>query len=112
MSDVDLIDPNNAIDYLIAVSSKHAEAKAQRVYLEQFRKTKKALLMNECEAGSEAARERYAYAHPSYQELLLGLREAVVQEETLKFKIIAAQLRVEVWRSKNANNRNQDRTMR
>lgn len=112
MSDVDLIDPNKAIDYLISVSGKHAEAKAQRVYLEQFRKTKKALLMNECEATSEGARERYAYAHPSYQEVIDGLREAVVQEETFKFKIIAAQLRVEVWRSKNANNRNQDRTMR
>lgn len=38
--------------------------------------------------------------------------EAVRAEEALRWRLTAAQLRVEVWRSENANNRTQDRTMR
>ncbi|WP_256735005.1 hypothetical protein [Variovorax sp. dw_954] len=111
-TDAALIDPNNAVDFLIAVAGKFAAAKSERVYLEEFRKTKKALLMNLSPERSAVAREQYAYSHPEYQQLLEGLRAAVEAEETLKFKIIAAQLRVEVWRSQNANNRGQDRVMR
>jgi len=38
--------------------------------------------------------------------------EAVEIEEKLKWDLIAAQARIEVWRTEQANNRNQDRTMR
>ncbi len=39
--------PYRAIEYIIENSCKYAEAKAQRIYLEEFRKTKKALLMKD-----------------------------------------------------------------
>ena len=44
----DQIDPNKAVDYIIANAGKYAQAKAQRVYLEHFRSSKKALLMAAC----------------------------------------------------------------
>jgi hypothetical protein len=44
--------------------------------------------------------------------LLEGLKAAVEVEEKLKWEMVAAQARVEVWRTEQANNRNQDRTMR
>ena len=106
------IDPNKAVDYLIEHSRRYAQAKADRVHLEHFRKSKKALLMNECTEKAVTAREQYAYSHPDYMKLLEGLREAVRVEETLRWRLTAAQLRVEVWRSENANNRNQDRALR
>ena len=37
--------PYKAIDYIVANAPKYAKAKAERIYLEEFRKTKKALLM-------------------------------------------------------------------
>lgn len=105
-------DPNEAVDFIVRNAGKFAEAKAQRIYLEEFRKTKKALLMNQCDEKAVNAREQYAYSHTEYQELLSGLRAAVAVEEELKFKIEAARLRVEIWRTEQANNRQQDRTLR
>lgn len=102
-------DPHKAIDYILANGSKFAKAKAQRVYLEEFRKSKKALLMSESHLEAANAREQYAYSHPEYIALLNGIREAVEVEEELRWHLIAAQARVEVWRSEEASNRMTDR---
>ena len=107
-----IVGPNKAVDYLIEHSRQYAQAKADRVHLEHFRKSKKALLMNECTEKAVTAREQYAYSHPDYIALLDGLREAVRVEEALRWRLTAAQLRVEVWRSENANNRGLERATR
>lgn len=106
------IDPNEAIDFLLKNAGRYAHAKADRIHLEEFRKSKKALLMNQCEEKAVNAREQFAYSHPEYMGVLDGIKAAVAVEEELKWQQIAAQLRVEVWRSQEASNRNQDRTMR
>jgi hypothetical protein len=41
--------------------------------------------------------------------LLEGLKEAVAAEETLRWSLVAAQARVEIWRTESANNRSVDR---
>jgi hypothetical protein len=102
------IDPNKAVDFLLKNAKLFAKAKSDRVYLEEFRKSKKALLMQEAFfAGVDtmAGQERDAYARQEYRDLLDGLKEAVEVEETLKWKMTAAQLRVEIWRTLQANNR-------
>jgi len=106
------IDPNKAVDFILANAGKFSAAKAQRVYLEEFRKSKKAMLMGECTEKAVNAREQYAYAHPDYQVLLTGLKEAIEIEETLKWSLTAAQIRVDIWRSQEASNRGQDRATR
>jgi hypothetical protein len=106
------INPNAAVDFLLKNAGLFAKAKAERIYLEEFRKSKKALLMQEafC-AGVDtmAGQERDAYARSEYRELLEGLRAAVEIEESLKWKMTAAQLRVEIWRTNEASNRALDR---
>ena len=104
------IDPHDAVDYIIKNASRFAKAKAERVYLEEFRKSKKALLMKASPESSGIAQERDAYAHPEYLQLLEGLKEAVQVEEKLKWDLIAAQARVEIWRTESANNRATDRS--
>jgi hypothetical protein len=106
------IDPNKAVDFIIKEAQHFARAKAQRVYLEEFRKSKKALLMNESPEKAANAREQYAYSHPDYIGVLEGIRAAIEIEESLKWELIGAQLRVEVWRSQEASNRGQDRSTR
>lgn len=106
------IDPNKAIDFLLKNAEKYAQAKAQRVYLEEFRKSKKALLMNQSDEKTVNAREQFAYSHPEYVGVIDGLKSAVEIEETLKWQQIAAQLRVEIYRTQEASNRAMDRTMR
>ena len=76
------IDPNKAVDFLLANAGKYARAKAERVHIEEYRKSKKALLMAECTEKAVTAREQYAYSHPDYIALLEGLREAVRVEVT------------------------------
>ena len=100
--------PYKAIEFILDNAPKYAKAKAERIYLEEFRKTKKALLMKQAmEMGFESAvsQEREAYAHPEYQELLKGLAVAIEQEETLKWKLTAAQMKSEIWRTESANER-------
>ena len=100
--------PYKAIEFILEQAPKYAEAKAQRIYLEEFRKTKKALLMKDALArgiDSGIAQEREAYAHYEYQELLLGLQAAIEKEETLKWKLTAAQMKSDIWRSEQASER-------
>jgi hypothetical protein len=87
-----------AINFILKNAAKFAQAKATRVQLEEFRKSKKAMLMAD-EEGSLGAKEIYAYAHPSYVQLLMDIKDAIIQEEELKYKLEAAKLRVEVWKT-------------
>jgi hypothetical protein len=98
-------DANKAINFIYNNASTYANAKADRVRLEEFRKSKKAILMQSSKESSAVAQERDAYAHPEYLELLDGLRTAVEVEETLRWQMVAAQLRVDVWRSEESSAR-------
>jgi hypothetical protein len=94
--------------YIRDKSKEYAEAKSNRVYLEQYRKSKKAILMAEAEESGVktiGAQEVYAYSHPEYLEVLTGLKEAVCREEELAFKLKAAMLKIEMWRTKEASSR-------
>lgn len=105
--------PEDAAQAIRDKAPAYGEAKAQRVYLEEFRRTKKALLMKDAlKLGIEAAnaQEREAYADPAYHQLLKGLAVAIEAEETLKWEMEAARLDIEIWRSREATNRNQDRS--
>ena len=109
MSEKRLIDPQSAVDYMVTTAPQYAKAKSERIYLEEYRKSKKAILMQNHSTESIGAQEREAYAHPEYIGLLGALRTAVEAEETLRWKLIAAQARVEVWRSTEASARMQDK---
>lgn len=110
MADKRLIDPQSAVDYMVKAAPAYAKAKAERVYLEEFRKSKKAMLMQNHSEKPIGAQEREAYADPEYIGLLVALRAAVEAEETARWTLVAAQARVEVWRSQEASNRMQDKT--
>ena len=102
-------DANEAIDFIYKNASKYAKAKADRIRLEEFRKVKKALLMNESQATAVNAKEQFAYSHPDYVTVIDGISAAVEAEETLKWQLTAAELRVDVFRTESANNRSIDR---
>ena len=85
-----------------------AKAKADAEYLREFRKSKKAILMQEAQSkGVKTGQEResYAYAHAEYIELLDGLRVAVEKAESFRCRMILAEKRVNIWQSKQANGR-------
>lgn len=97
-----------ALDFLRDNAEAYAKAKSERIYLEEFRKTKKALLMRDAEAKghqTSASQEREAYSHPEYVELLQGLKAAVAEEERLRWLLIACQAKIECWRSVESSRR-------
>ena len=91
--------PHRAIEFLIDTSPLYAKAKADRMYLEEFRKSKKAELMSH--AGTEVLgkQETFAYAHPLYIGVIEGIREAVELEEKYRWLMTAAQARISVWQT-------------
>jgi hypothetical protein len=99
------IDPNKAIQFLIDTAPKYAQAKAHRVFLEEARKSKKASLMNSAPTEVLGKQETFAYSHDEYMELLQGLRVAVEEEEKYRWLMIAAQARIEVWKTNQYNTR-------
>ena len=92
-------EPTKAIQFLIDTAPLYAKAKADRMYLEEFRKSRKAQLASQ--AGTEVLgkQETFAYAHPEYIQILEGIREAVEKEETYRWMMTAAQAKIEVWRT-------------
>jgi LmbE family N-acetylglucosaminyl deacetylase len=102
-------DPERAIEYIFQHGKRYAKAKAERIYLEEYRKSLKALLMQRSPETAVNAQERDAYSHPDYRELLNGLKEAVEIEEEIRWGLVAAQARIEVWRSKEATARAEGR---
>jgi hypothetical protein len=90
----------------------YGEAKAKRVYLTEFKQSKKAMLMRDALLnGIDAAshQEREAYSSPEYQALIKGLAAAVEQEETLRWELESHRLDIEIFRTREATNRMQDR---
>ena len=91
--------------------TEHAKAKADRVYLEHFRKSKKAILMAEAAESdpkkykTSASQEAYAYRHPDYLELLDGLRQATETEEYRRWQLKIREMRFSEWQTKQANER-------
>jgi len=91
------------------LAHKYAKAESHRVYLHEFRKSKKALLMKEAEVSTPGMasnkQEREAYAHTEYLALLKGLE--IATEDALLCKLLYKnfELRFETWRTKQATKR-------
>lgn len=103
------LNPYEALDYIRDNAKSYALAKAQVTWMLEYRKSLKAILMRECCEKTESAKESYAYAHPQYQSHLKALKQAVEIAEHQRWWMIAAEAKIEVWRSLEATNRTQDR---
>lgn len=96
------------MDELRALGRKAAKARAEREYLDEFKKSKLAILMSEAEqAGvtTVAAQEREARRHPDYLALLDGLKQAVEECEGCEWDLRIALKGADLWQTKQANER-------
>ena len=97
-------DVGRALDWLVKNAAPAAKARADVAYLEEFRKSKKAMLMNQS-SGTVAAIEAYAYSHPEYLEVLEGYKEAVRVDTEFRWLQASAMARIEAWRTLSSNAR-------
>ena len=85
-----------------------AKARADEIYLKEFRKSKKAILMQEAELNGHKTgqeRESYAYAHPEYLQLLKDLRTATETSEKFRWQMKIAEDRIKIYRTHEASKR-------
>lgn len=106
----DEISPFKALDFIRDNAQVYAEAKGNVVYMTEYRKSLKALLMAECVAETQSAKEAYAYAHPKYVLHLQALKEAIEQAEKMRWLMVAAEAKIEVWRSLESSARAEGRS--
>ena len=105
MKERKIVDPQKAVDYIRDNAEAYAFAKAHRMYVEEYRKSLKAILMKRSLESAVNAQEREAYSHDEYREHLQAIFEAIMEEEKYRWEMVAAQARIEVWRSQEASNR-------
>jgi|SRR5215475_3257802 len=94
-----------ALDFLVKDAEEHAEAVANRAYVEEYRKSLKAIIMAEHVDKPVNAQEREAYSDPRYIKHLDALKVAVYEDERFRFLRQAYQATIEAWRSQSANER-------
>lgn len=90
------------------LADRYAPARAQREYLDEYRKSMLSMLMKDAErAGytSAVSQEREARASEQYLKMLDNLKEAVFQEEKIRYHLKAVELEIELYRTKSANQR-------
>jgi len=93
------------IERMGAAIAPAAKAKAERVYIENYMRCKKALLMQESTEKTSVAKEMYAYSHPDYIALVDGLREAVEIEEKARWALEKFKVEFSHWQTCCANER-------
>jgi hypothetical protein len=102
-------DPNDAIDFIFKTAPAYAKAKGNLSQFEAFKHSLKAIEMSKSEATTIGGKEVDAYKSQAYQELGEAIGLATEETELLKWQLTAAQMRVEIWRTESATNRNIDR---
>jgi hypothetical protein len=98
-------DVEKALHWLVSSATKAAQARADRAYVEEFRKTMKAQIMKEHASLPLGAQEREAYDDPRYREHLQAIKEAVYADEYQRFVREAALAKIEAWRTQSSNRR-------
>lgn len=93
------------LDYLRDNAIPGAMAKANRVYVTEYRKVLKAKIMKEHPTLSAALQEREAYADPRYEKHLEAIRDAVFQEEKHSWLREAAGSTLSAWQTMSKNYR-------
>lgn len=86
------------LNFLRENASEYAKQRAHMEHLKEFRKSKKAMLINEaakqgCKTSQE--RESYAYSHEEYLCLLDGLKVATEEAERLRIIIKGCELSID-----------------
>lgn len=105
-------DPNDAIDFIFKTAPKFAKAKGQLAELEVFKSSLKAIQMAKTDEQSLGAQEREAYRSQEYQDLCKAIGVATEETEALRWKLLAAQMRVDIWRTEQASNRAFDKMIK
>ena len=95
---------------LRTVGAQYADARGRVAEMEEWKKSQLSVLMKEYEVKgvrTTAAQERDARADERYFQTIKALAAAVEAEEKLRWHVKSIELSIEVWRTKQANQRSE-----
>ena len=92
-------DIEKALDFLRDSAETAAQNRANRAYMEEWRKTLKAQLMSQHADMPVNAQEREAYKNVEYITHLEAMKESIYQDEKLRFLIDAAKAKISAWQT-------------
>ena len=92
-------DVEKALDFLRDSADEAAINRANRIYMEEFRKSLKAQLMSDNMDMAVNAQEREAYRNIEYITHLQAMKEAIFSDEKLRFLIDAAKAKISAWQT-------------
>lgn len=96
---------DKAVEYLRTNARQAAQAKANRIYLEEYRKVVKSQIMRENSNMALGAQEAIAYSDPRYTQHLKAMETAIERDEYNRWMMVAAEAKVEAWRTQSATRR-------
>jgi len=99
-------DIEKALDFLRDSADEAAQNRANRIYMEEFRKSLKAQLMSENMEMAVNAQEREAYKNVQYITHLDAMKTAIYEDEKLRFLIEAAKIKITAWQTMERSNAN------
>ena len=100
-----MINPNDEIQQIVDHIENYAAAEANLAWLESYKHALKALKMKESPSPSIAGKEMDALASENYLQYCYDLEEAKRKYTALKLIIETSKMKVEVWRTEQATNR-------
>lgn len=98
-------DIDRCLQYLRDNAEKDAQARAERLYIEQWLKTVLAQEMAKAGANSVAAAEMGARVSTAYVAALDAYKAAICEDERRRFLRSAAETKIEAWRTMCSNQR-------
>lgn len=100
---------DKAVEYLRTNARPAAQAKANRIYMEEYRKVVKSQIMRENQNIPIGTQEAIAYCDPRYDQHLKAMRDAIEKDEYNRWMMTAAEAKIEAWRTQQANARAEGR---
>lgn len=88
-----------AVEWIRDAANRAAQARAEREYTDEYRKSLRAQIMAEHSDLPLAAQEREANRDPRYVAHLEAFKEAVYRDEQMRWLRIAAETKISVWQS-------------
>lgn len=94
---------DKAVEFLRDSADSSAKYRAERLYVEEYRKSLKAILMKQFGDLPISAQEREAYSHKDYIAHLKAIKIAVEKDERQRFLRAGAEAKIQAWQTKSAN---------
>lgn len=91
------------IEWLIDNAEDAAAARANRSYWEKYISSVHAMCMYDSDEKSAAMKDADAKCDPRYLDALEQLRDAVYKDEVNRAKRAAVEIKIEAWRTHQAN---------